>query len=248
MMSIGIQQNKPLLSLDQLQQIQDFIEMDMIEDANNIISGAVQKQNKEELFNGVGMLTREVHDALHNFVQDMRLQELASIEMRDARTRLNYVINMTEDAANRTMDNVDITLNVILEIGNVIASLTNRWDTLMSKDISIDEFRTLVYDLDSFIKLTKRNTAISTEKLNDIIMAQEFQDISGQIIKKAINLTIEVEDSLVELLKLFKVDLEDCSVNHIVPELEGPVPTGEYRDDIMGSQDDVDDLLSSLGF
>lgn len=247
-MSIGIQQNKPLLSLDQLQQIQDFIEMDMIEDANNIISGAVQNQNKEELFNGVGMLTREVHDALHDFVQDMRFQELASIEIRDVRTRLNYVINMTEDASNRTMDNVDITLKVILEIGRVIETITNRWDTLMSKDISLDEFRTLVHDLDSFIKLTKLNTAISTEKLNDIIMAQEFQDISGQIIKKAINLTTEVEDSLVELLKLFKVDLDDCSINHIMPKLEGPVPTSEYRDDIMGSQDDVDDLLSSLGF
>ena len=238
---------------------------------------AINKARDFGLYQEIGKLTRSLHDAITNFHIDTNAigtvqaaepettDENGEVSaMEDASDRLSYVIQLTENAANKTMDMVEDTIPISQELGDSASHLKEEWTKLLKRELGADEFRTLYKDIDVFLDFTSQKTGEIGGNLSNILMAQDYQDLTGQVIKKVIHLVTEVEDKLVELVRMAShvenitgIDPEEVQLEKIEQDVEqvanphqgdGPVINPEERDDVVASQDEVDDLLSSLGF
>lgn len=214
------------------------------------------KMREAALFQELGKLTRELHDTLNNFRLDSRISDLAEQDIPDAKERLNYVISMTEQAANKTLNAVEESLPVSEGLQKRSVELHEQWERFRKRDMSADEFRDLSRDLDEFFPQVRTSTQTLQSNLSDVLMAQDFQDLTGQIIRRVINLVQDVEQSLVDLIRISgrammpaaakKADTEPKNI-----KAEGPMVPGVDDSDaqsVLQGQDDVDELLSSLGF
>jgi len=210
---------------------------------------------EQSLFRELGKMTRQLHDSLTSFALDSRMQSLAESDIPDAKARLNHVITMTEDSANRTLTAVESTLPIAEQLQNSANDLHDQWERFRNKDMSVDEFRSMSKEIDAFLSITRDNAGRIHGNLSEVMMAQGFQDLTGQIIRRVINLVQEVEDNLVELIRLSgSVETEAgdkaaAQQNNELMQGVGPqVPgVGDTTGSVSG-QDEVDDLLSSLGF
>lgn len=239
------------ISLEQAKLLVEFIETDQQEKADELIA-KIQNPLNSELFAEIGKLTRQLHDSLTNFNIDSRLSDLATADIPDAKERLNYVITRTEEAANKTMDAVESIFPVLDNISDKVHAVNPAWTKLMNNEIELIEFKALCVDLDSLLKTTSKETATIHSLMTDVLMAQDFQDLTGQVIRKVIDLVREVEESLINMLTAFGISAENKQAKN-GPKVgknlvEGPIVNKEDRDDVVEDQDDVDDLLSSLGF
>ncbi|MBO9491750.1 protein phosphatase CheZ [Endozoicomonas sp. G2_1] len=239
------------VSLEQAKQLVEYLEAGQQAEADKLISD-IQNPMNTELFAEIGKLTRQLHDSLTNFQLDSRLNDLATADIPDAKERLNYVISRTEDAANKTMDAVESIFPVVDNIQGQIKAVDPLWQKLMHNQIDLAEFKTLCHDIDAFLKTTAQESDRMHTLMTDVLMAQDFQDLTGQVIRKVIDLVREVEDSLINMLTAFgmsnKPDGEKAMPSVGENLVEGPIVNKEERDDVVADQDDVDDLLSSLGF
>ncbi|PCH97361.1 MAG: protein phosphatase [Gammaproteobacteria bacterium] len=239
------------VSLEQAKSLVEFLETDQQEKADELIA-EIQNPINSELFAEIGKLTRQLHDSLTNFNIDSRLSDLATSEIPDAKERLNYVITRTEEAANKTMDAVESIFPVLDKIANQVRAVNPAWAKLMNNEIDLKEFKSLCVDIDSLLTTTGKETSHIHSLMTDVLMAQDFQDLTGQVIRKVIDLVREVEDSLINMLTAFGISSDNTQGN-TKPKVgenlvEGPIVNAKERDDVVESQDDVDDLLSSLGF
>ena len=239
----------PLLSLLQAKAIVKHLEKDEISAANEVIKSANTPQNG--VFEQVGELTRDLHEALVSFQNDTRLVDMAGQDLPDAQDRLNYVIEMTDKAANKTMDAVDACFPIADKMISELENVMPHWQKLMEKDLALGEFKILCHQLDAMLKNSTNGTLTLRASLTDILMAQDFQDLTGQMIRRVISLVQEIESKLVGILTVCHIDEpeEKSNKNNVnTIEAEGPILNAEERDDVVNGQDDVDDLLSSLGF
>ena len=222
---------------------------------------SLQTQRDQVLFQEVGKLTRSLHESIKNFQIDTSNSQMREemSRMQDASERLNYVIEKTEKAANKTMDVVESTMPVSADLGASARDLKNDWDRFLRKEMNASEFRDLTKKVASFLACATENTATIDANLSDIMLAQDFQDLTGQVIKRVIQLVQEVEDNLVSLVSMAGTIDQITGVKHELPDLEekvaerdigpeGPIMNAEERGDVVSGQDDVDALLSSLGF
>ncbi|MBI3775126.1 MAG: protein phosphatase CheZ [Gammaproteobacteria bacterium] len=200
------------------------------------------------LFQELGKLTREFHDALASFRVDSRVSDLAEKDIPDARERLNHVITMTQNAADRTMSAVEHSLPLVEDIANVAVNLRAQWQRFQKREMNAQEFRELAKSIDLFLGTTETKSADLKAKLNDVLLAQDFQDLTGQIIKRVITLVEDVEANLVNLIKLSSQKVVPVNNHHDAIKAEGPVVPGVKTDGAVSGQDAVDDLLLSLGF
>ena len=247
----------PLLSLSQAKALVAHLEAEEIGAANKIVSMVNEEQpTDEKVFEKVGELTRELHDSLLSFRNDTRLIDMAGQDIPDAKDRLNYVIEMTDKAANTTMDAVDSCLPIADKLITELDSVKPSWKKLMSRDLALGDFKALCHQLDGLIENSSLNALNLRASLTDILMAQDFQDLTGQMIKRVIDLVQEIELKLVGILTVCSdedslstqsVDSEIVNIEKDI-EAEGPIMNAAERDDVVNGQDDVDDLLSSLGF
>lgn len=203
--------------------------------------------SESTLFQEVGRLTRELHDAINGFLLDSKIAELAEHEIPDASERLSYVITMTENAANTSLAAVEAGLPLADELGHKAKLLATEWKRFQNRQLSVEEFRSLSQKLSGFLQVTGEHSGELHGKLSEVLMAQDFQDLTGQIIRQVIALIQDVEHKLVRLVRI------SGGLNGSVPvkqqgKLEGPAIPGIDQDDQVKGQDDVDDLLSSLGF
>lgn len=216
------------------------------------------------LYQEVGKLTRELHNAIVNFEIDMAGAEHAEDEMSqitDATQRLNYVVTMTEKAANRTMDLVEQSAPLANDLAEDARVLHQDWQKFMRKELSASAFRDLAKRVDAFLGRVDKSNAQLSANLSDILLAQDFQDLTGQVIKRVTALVTEVEDNLVKLVMMASSVDRYVGIEHDHEQLreeakqdkpasagEGPQMNADKREDVVSGQDDVDDLLSSLGF
>lgn len=220
----------------------------------DILLGELSRFHENGLFQEVGKLTRELHDTLANFDLEPRISNLTVSEIPDAKERLNHVITLTQNAANKTLSVVEDTLPLSEKLKNNAISLKVEWDRFKKRDLKLEEFRGLSDDIDEFLEWTSINAVVIHKGLSEVMMAQDFQDLTGQIIKRVITLVQEVEDSLVGLVRITgKKSLEEINKEEKKPEKDieavGPqVPGLKRESEVVNGQDDVDDLLSSLGF
>lgn len=202
------------------------------------------------LFQEVGKLTRQLHDAMMAFSLDTKITELAEKQIPDAKERLNYVITMTEQAANTTLNAVEELIPISEQLGGQSNELSTKLERLLRRELSDTELTQLNHELREYFCQSKISIETIQAKLTEVLMAQEFQDITGQVIRRVIDLVRDVEQSMVELIRVSGQQDPRRSLEQENQEnqLQGPVVPGINSKDTMGNQDDVDDLLSSLGF
>lgn len=195
------------------------------------------------VFNRIGHLARKLHDALRELGYDKAIEQAAR-EIPDARDRLNYIARMTEQAAVKVLNAVDVAKPALVEVDGAAKELANRWDALFAGRIDLEEFKRLMRDSRAFFLVAPTRLAAVNAQLNDIVLAQDFQDLTGQVIKRVIELVQTIETQLVQLL-----------IETMPPEkreetkslLNGPVIDAS-RADVVTNQAQVDELLESLGF
>ncbi|MGK0267957.1 MAG: chemotaxis protein CheZ [Paraglaciecola sp.] len=250
--------NSAPISLEDAKKLVTLIESGDNQSAHELLESA-SGQSSVELFAEVGKLTRQLHDSLNNFQLVPRIINMANEDIPNAQTRLNYVIEATEEAANKTMDLVDSCMPIAENLHNGIVNLLPQWNKLMSRELQLGEFNILVNEMDSFLKDGNDESAKLTGLLSEVLLAQGYQDLTGQIIRRVIELVKEVEDNLVYMLTMFGgvepkdsfrvVEKPNKSQNEAdIIKAEGPILDADSREDVASNQDDVDDLLSSLGF
>lgn len=209
-------------------------------------------QRDFNLFEELGRMTRQLHEALTAFQTDTHIAHLAEEEIPDAKDRLNYVITMTEQAANRTLDMVEESIPLAQQSESAAQALHQELLRFRSREMPLPEFKVFCDDLEQFFERLQADSSALRANLSDVLMAQDYQDLTGQMIRRVIALVQEVEDNLVGLIKVsgsvFSGDERKPAATKNAMVLEGPQLHAEEREDVVSDQDDVDDLLSSLGF
>ncbi len=202
-----------------------------------------------DIYKEMGKMTRELHDAITAFGMDEQINVLAKNEIPDARQRLHHVIDMTDQAAHRTLTAVEESLPICEELESRSNSLHDDWNRFKKRDMDINEFKALAKKLDSFFDVNTRDAGKLRESLTNVLMAQDYQDLTSQIIKKVIKLVEDVESNLVAIIKITGSVDDKSKPKKADEKLAGPVVPGVNDGaDVIDGQDDVDDLLSSLGF
>jgi len=212
----------------------------------------------QSLYREVGRLTRSLHEAIQNFHIDAHNaeQQAELSKMADASDRLAYVVKMTSQAANRTLDLVEESMPLSGEIRDQARQIGKEWQRFRRREMEPTEFRGLCKRLEQFLDQVAGNADRVSPNLSEILLAQDFQDLTGQVIQKVTTLVREVEENLVKLVVMASnVDritgiVHDLSTEgEQQPSTDGVGPQIDAdREDVVSSQDDVDDLLSSLGF
>jgi chemotaxis protein CheZ len=193
---------------------------------------AAEEARSAAMFNRVGQITRQLHDALQELGYADRLKDTAG-ELPDAKSRLNYIAKLTGEAAEKVLNSVDAAKakqDEVVQISRLLESLFPAKPALAEQ---LARLRVCGEQTD--------------QHLTDIMMAQDFHDLTGQVISRVVKLAAAIEDQLLQLL----VDVAPPPVQQAKSDpmdLSGPVVNPEGRTDVAASQQDVDDLLASLGF
>ena len=208
------------------------------------------------LYNEIGRLTRALHESIKNLNVDT---VGAASDITETTDKLTYVLEMTDKSANRTMDIADAGGPLAGAMGDRAAELSARWKRFMKREMNTSEFRELSRDIDEYLSSSVKDSSEIKKQFSEIVLAQDFQDLTGQVIHKVINLIRDVEGRLVTLVSMAGQVDQITGINHEFeqstpapdkgPDInpEGP-QTDSKADGVVSSQDDVDDLLSSLGF
>ncbi|GLT17412.1 protein phosphatase CheZ [Vibrio zhanjiangensis] len=239
-----------MISLEQAKHLVELLESEQQEEADKLVM-TIQEKSPNPVFQEIGELTRDLHESLKQFTVDDRINAIANAEIPDARDRLQYVIDKTETAANKTMDAVDKCMPIADNLHEGLLKVRPQWNELMHGRIELAEFKALCHRIDELLGEVEGDSSELRGQLTEILMAQDFQDLTGQIISRVITLVNEVEGRLVEILTAFgTTQLEEVEHNKNKSSIdpEGPILNAHEREDAVASQDEVDDLLSSLGF
>lgn len=196
-------------------------------------------------------LTCNLRNALDRFRFDARLNDLTSKEMPDARHRLNHVLKLTDEAAHRTLDLVEQSGPPAERTAREAAALVDSWARFRARKIAPAEFQSMAQRMDSFLSAACADSDTVRANLAEVLLAQGYQDLTGQIIRGVITLVIEVEKTLAELTRLARGEMASVSTaEEYVRDKRrtGPALPGiDPKADIVNDQGDVDDLLSKLG-
>jgi chemotaxis protein CheZ len=210
---------------------------------------APEGADPEVLFNRIGHLTRTLHDALSALGYQESLAD-ARDNLPDARDRLEYIARLTGDAAEKVLNSVDRARSVQDEMSEHAKNLRTRWAAVAvyaaGGDRATPAGAALMDETCAFLSSLDSKAEMTNGILTDIMMAQDFHDLTGQVIRKVVSLAQTLEEQLVGLL----IDATPVEQRKKVEPgvLEGPVVNAETRVDIVTDQAGVDDLLASLGF
>ncbi len=212
--------------------------------------GEIAVIRETQLFQEVGRLTRQLHDTMQSFTLDSKIADMTQHSMPDAKERLQYVITMTEEAADKTLSAVENLLPVSQQLNDQASNLSEKWERFLDREMPFEEFKNMSGEITTHFNESKKSLCQVQEGLNEILMAQGFQDITGQVIKQVIDLVQDLEFNLVEMVRISGQSMNDSQAEEEAPEQHGPAVPGidDKAGDVATSQDDVDDLLSSLGF
>ena len=185
-------------------------------------------------------ITAKAQSALARFSAEARLDALAGLEVPDARKRLTHVVKLTDEAAHRTLDLVELCGPLVDEASRGAAQL------LESRNLPLWPSRA-----EEFLGRTRTDADALRAYLSELLMAQGYQDITGQIIRSVISLVDELERVLGKLVQI----AEGIEVTSLVRSLPtptnwekglGPQVAGIANGDAVAGQDDIDALLSQM--
>ncbi len=191
------------------------------------------------MYDCLGGIVRQLHDALRELGYDRAIAEIVD-QVSDSQNRLEYMATLTEQAANKVLNAVDEALPAQEAQATAARQLETRWAAMFAGELKVDGFKQLAHDSRDFATRTVSSSEAEKGRLMSIMMAQDFQDITGQIIKKVIDLTQQLEHDLAQLLRSYA---PAAPREKPLDLLSGPgLPA------LAMVQDDVDNLLSELGF
>jgi chemotaxis protein CheZ len=200
---------------------------------------AVKEASATEVFIQVGTITRLLHDTLSQLGVMPRLQQAAD-GLPDARSRLTYIADKTASAAEKVLNSVD---QAKAEHQRIAAHTRELARSLQSNPVKAVASGAVL----NFVGDVEASTARIDAHLTDIMMAQDFHDLTGQVVAKVVALANDLEGSLVKLLMQVVPPEQQHKVEQAMA-LNGPVVNPEGRTDVVANQEQVDDLLASLGF
>ena len=186
----------------------------------------------------IGVLTRQLHNSLNELGYADRLRGSAG-ELPDAQSRLSYIARLTGEAANKVLGQVEVTQNC----QDALAERTRAMRAELIKDpvAAVAKGRVMNY-----LQEVEEGTEQTNSHLTEIMMAQDFHDLTGQVIARVVQLAGTIEEQLLDLL-LQSAPTGQPGQDQAF-ELAGPVVNAEGRTDVVSNQQQVDDLLASLGF
>lgn len=197
------------------------------------------------LHSQIGHLTRALHDTMRELGYDKTLERAVG-KMPDTRDRLNYISTLTEQAAVKTLNAVEEAKPMQQKLETEAAQLSGKWQELFERKLDAEQFKALVHQTRHYLSEVPLNTKATNAKLMDIVVAQDYQDLTGQVLKKLSETVQQLENQLVALL--IESLPEDKKKEMDSSLLNGPVINSDGRSDVVTSQAQVDELLESLGF
>jgi chemotaxis protein CheZ len=209
------------------------------------MSQETEHGGQDDLLVRVGHMTRLLHDSLRGLGLD-KLLERAAEDIPDARDRLDYVARMSENAAQRVLNATDVAIPLQENIDSGAKKLSSELQALLGQAATLEQYQQQAKLTLEYLQQASGSSAETKARLMDIMMAQDFQDLTGQVIKKVMELAHTLEQQLVQLL----IDYSPGEIKREVGDglLNGPQINPEGKADIVADQGQVDDLLDSLGF
>lgn len=211
-----------------------------------------KKDSTDEMVHRIGHLTRLLRDSMKELGLDQQISQAAQA-IPDANDRLNYVASMTEQAAERALNAVERAQPVQDNLEEEGAALNKRWQAAAVKFATVEGDAKLVEETQNFLSSKLPSATGATQKeLLEIMMAQDFQDLTGQVIKKMMEVIKLIEEQLVQVLVdnvphvTDGVQVEDERDEHA--KLRNGPQMNQTKTDVVAGQDQVDDLLDDLGF
>ena len=204
-----------------------------------------QNTQQDDLLHRVGHMTRLLHDSLRGLGLD-KLLERAAEDIPDARDRLDYVARMSEQAAQRVLNATDIAIPLQETLDAEARKLSVAFSVVQTQTLLPGQYQEMTAQMLAYLKMASANSIETKSHLMDIMMAQDFQDLTGQVIKKVTALAQNLEQQLVQLL----IDYSPSEVKREISDdlLNGPQIKPEGNAEVVANQGQVDDLLDSLGF
>jgi chemotaxis protein CheZ len=200
------------------------------------------------LFGELRKLTHDLQSALDRFRLDPRLLTLAEKEVPDARHRLDHVLKLTDEAAHRTMDLVEKSAPLAERTAKDAAEIVELWKRFRARKIAVEEFQRMIERMDGFLDSARGDMDQVRSNLSEVLLAQGFQDLSGQIIRGVMKLVSELELALTDLVRLSKSGARANSpISDETRRGFGPAVPGIHNGPAVSGQQDVDALLSGLG-
>ncbi|MCH4812243.1 protein phosphatase CheZ [Vreelandella neptunia] len=230
--------------------------------SQNEQSGSAQlsEEAAEDLIHRIGKLTRMLRENMRELGLDKEIEKAAEA-IPDARDRLHYVATMTEQAADRALNAIDRAQPLQDQLADRASALDKRWAEWFEAPKELDEAKALVVETRSYLSDVPDMTSATNKELMEIMMAQDFQDLTGQVIKKMMDVIQEIEHQLVQVLienapgaharETMQRKAEDQWKSDNARRNEELLNGPQVRDnapDIVTGQDQVDDLLDELGF
>ena len=214
----------------------------------------------------IGQLTRTLRDSMTELGIDKHVERAAEA-VPDARDRLKYIATMTEQAAERVLSAIEVAKPMQEQLQQDAAELDARWEQWYAAPIEREEVRALMNDTRTFLRGVPELTTATNAQMLEIMMAQDFQDLTGQVIKKITDVVYLIEQQLLGVLidniaaerrEQFAATAAQLAAeaqhDPVSPTgspqslLIGPQINPEGKADVMQDQGEVDDLLASLGF
>ncbi len=206
----------------------------------------VDPASAKDIICKIGSLTRMLRDSLRELGLDQAIAEAAEA-IPDARDRLDYVVQMTAKAAEKALNSVEASQPHQTQMEMEARDLKARWDEWFENPDELSDARALVSDTRSYLESVPQHTAFTNAQLLEIMMAQDFQDLTGQVIKRMMDVIQEIERQLLMVLLENIPDAGVRSKGENSTLLNGP-QINAAAPNIVANQDQVDDLLDSLGF
>jgi len=199
----------------------------------------------DEVLSRIGHMTRSLHESLRGLGLDKLIEKAAS-DIPDARDRLDYVARLSEQAAKRVLDATDAANPLQDGIDTAGAELSGAWRALLANAPADAEWRALAERTVASLEASREAAGATKGHLMDIMMAQDFQDLTGQVIKRITGIAQNLEKQLVQVL----VDFAPAEVRREFDNglMNGPQIKPEGNSEVVADQGQVDDLLDSLGF
>jgi chemotaxis protein CheZ len=206
----------------------------------------------------IGQLTRTLRDSMRELGLDKQVAQAANA-MPDTHDRLRYVAAMTEQAAVRVLTATELAQPIQARLQSDAEALDTRWAAWYDAPLERAAARALMHDTRAFLQGVPAATGTTSAQLLEIMMAQDFQDLTGQVIKKITEIVSLIEQQLLGVLLeniaperrgQFAANAAAWVAEHDAHEtlMNGPQVNPEGQADVVQDQSQVDDLLASLGF
>jgi chemotaxis protein CheZ len=197
------------------------------------------------IFERIGSLTRNLHDALKALGYDKQVEQAVGV-LPDARARLDYIAKLTGQAADTALNKSEEGVSIQQKVLKDATELGGQWDAVFDGTLGVDAFRAHAEKTRQFLKQLPQQASATNGLFSDIILAQDFHDLTGQVVNRIVSVAENLEAQLVKLL--LDSTPPDRRSTMESEWMNGPVIDTKGRDDVVNSQAQVDDLLASLGF